>query len=84
MHPNFHLGYGIFQQVQNAMITLQKEQENSLKISFLFPCRDKIAIYVCTRGHWDCITLQQYCTTFSFESKLYRSASGWYNLNAHG
>ena len=34
MHPNFHLGYGNFQQVQNAMITLQKEQENSLKISF--------------------------------------------------
>ena len=59
---------------------VQKEQENKLKISFCFQTGDKIVIYVSTRGHWDCTTLQHHCTAFW----LYRGASGWYNLNARG
>jgi len=50
------------------MITLQKEQENPLKISFCFQNGDKIVIYVSTHGHCDCTTLQHYSTAFGFTS----------------
>ena len=54
MHPYFHLSYGILvHKYKNVTITLQKEQENPLKISFCFQTRDKIVIYVSTRGHVD-------------------------------
>jgi len=37
MHPKFHLRYAILvRKSQNVMITLQKYQENPLKISFCF------------------------------------------------
>ena len=39
-----------------------------LKISFCFQTGDKIVIYVSTRGHWDCTTLQHHCTAFGFAS----------------
>jgi hypothetical protein len=69
MHPNFHLSYGIsVRKYKNVTTTLQKEQETQLKISFCFQTGDKIAIYVSTRRHWDCTTLQQYCTTFGSTS----------------
>ena len=35
----------------NVTITLQKERENPLKISFCFQTVDKIVIYMSTRGH---------------------------------
>ena len=50
------------------MITLQKYQENPLSIRFCFQTGDKIVIYVSTREHWDCTTLQHHCTTFGFTS----------------
>ena len=69
MHPNFHLSYSILVcKSKNVMITLQKYQENPLKVSFCFQTGDNIVIYVSTRGHWDCTTLQQYCTTFGMFS----------------
>jgi hypothetical protein len=52
MHPNFHLSYGILvRKYKNFTIMLQKEQENSLKISFCFQTGDKTVINVSTRGH---------------------------------
>jgi hypothetical protein len=58
--------------------------------------RDKIIIYVSTRGHWDCTTLQYPCTTFSsgytevlqggtnsMPTGIQKCLRG-YNLNAHG
>ena len=57
MHPNFHLSYGILvRKYKNVTITLQKERENPLKISFCFQTGNKIVIYVSTRGHCDCTT----------------------------
>jgi hypothetical protein len=41
----------LLRKYKNVMITLSKEQENSLKISFCFQTEDKIVIYVSTRGH---------------------------------
>ena len=63
MHPNFHLSKN-----KNVTITLQTERENPLKVCFCFQTEDKIVIYVSTRGHWDCTTLQHHCTTFGFAS----------------
>jgi hypothetical protein len=69
MHPNFHLSYGILvRKYKNVTITLQTERENPLKVRFCFQTEDKIVIYVSTRGHWDCTTLQHHCTTFGFAS----------------
>jgi hypothetical protein len=52
MHPNFHRSKGILVcNYKIVMITLQKEQENPLKISFCFQNGDKIVIYVSTHGH---------------------------------
>jgi hypothetical protein len=49
MHTSFHLIYGSnVHMYKNVMITLQKEQENPLQISFCFQTREKIAIYVLT------------------------------------
>ena len=74
MHPNFHPSKGILVcNYKIVMITLQKEQENSLKISFCFQNGDKIVIYVSTHGHWDCTTLQH---SLWLHLRLYRSASG--------
>jgi hypothetical protein len=43
MHLNFHLSYGILvRKYKNVTITLQKEQENPLKICFCFQSSDKI------------------------------------------
>jgi hypothetical protein len=53
---------------KNVTITLQKEWENPLKISFCFQTGDKTVIYVSTHGHWDCTTLQHHCTTLGFAS----------------
>jgi hypothetical protein len=54
MHLNFHLSYGILlSKYKNVTITLQKEQENPLKISFCCLTGDQIVIYVSTRGHVD-------------------------------
>jgi len=64
-------------------ITLQRERENPLKIRFCFQTGDKIVIYVSTRGHWDCTTLSAPLYNLRLCLRLYRSASGWYNLNAH-
>jgi hypothetical protein len=47
---------------KNVMITLSKEQENPITISWCFQTGDNIVIYVSTRGHWDCTTLQHHCT----------------------
>jgi hypothetical protein len=42
MHTSFHLIYGInVRMYKNVMITLQKEQENPLQISFCFQTREK-------------------------------------------
>ena len=69
MHPNFHLDYGILvRKYKNVTITLQKEQEHPLKISFCFQTGDNIVIYVSTHGHWDCTTLQHHCIAFGFAS----------------
>jgi hypothetical protein len=69
IHPNFHMSYNILlRKYKNVMITLSKEQENPLKISFCFQTGDKIVIYVSTRGHWNCTTLQHHCTAFGFAS----------------
>ena len=55
MLPHFHLSYGILVcKYKNITITLQKERENPLNISFCFQTGDKIVVYVSTRGHWDC------------------------------
>jgi hypothetical protein len=80
MHPNFHLSLDILvRKYKNVTMTLQKERENSLKISFCFQTGDKIVIYVSTRGHWDCTTIQHHCTTFSFASAI-QKCFGEYNL----
>ena len=85
MHPKFHLRYAILvRKSKNVMITLQKYQENPIKISFCFQSGDKIVIYVSTRGHWDCTTLQHHCTTFGLTSDYTEVLSGWHILNAHG
>ena len=69
MPPNFHLRYAILvRKSKNVTITLQKYQENPLKIGFCFQTEDKIVIYVSIRGHWDCTILQQDCATFGFAS----------------
>jgi hypothetical protein len=69
MHPNFHLSYGILvRKYKNVTITLQKERENPLQISFCFQTGDKIVIYVSTHGHWDCTTFQHHYATFGFAS----------------
>jgi hypothetical protein len=53
MHTNLHLSYDIVivRKYKNVTITLQKERENPLKISFCFQTGDNIVIYVSTRGH---------------------------------
>ena len=67
MHPDFHLSYGILvRKYKNVTITLQKERENPLKISFCFQTGDKIIIYVSTHGHLDCTILQLLWTSFGF------------------
>jgi len=43
---------------KNVTITLQKERDNPLRISFCFQTGAKIVIYVSTCGHWDCTTLR--------------------------
>jgi hypothetical protein len=64
MHPNIHLSYGILvRKYKNVTITLQKERDNPLQISFCFQTGDEIVIYVSTRGHWDCTTLQHHDAT---------------------
>ena len=73
MHPQLHLSYAILVRMsKNVMITLQKYRENPLKISFFVFKLGIQSLSVSTRGHWDCTTL-----------RLYRSVSGWYNLNVH-
>ena len=72
--PKFHLSYAIFvRKSKNVMITLQKYQENPLKISFCFQTGDTIVIYRSTRGRWDCTTLQHHCTTFGLASHSQKS-----------
>jgi hypothetical protein len=45
MHPHFHLSYGILvRKYKNVTITLQKERENPLNISFCFQTGDKNSI----------------------------------------
>jgi hypothetical protein len=84
MHPNVHLSYGILvRKYKNVTITLRKEQENPLKICFCFQTGDKIVIYVSTRGHW-LYHPSAPLYNLRLRLRLYRSASGWYNLNAHG
>jgi hypothetical protein len=47
------MSYGIvLRKYKNVMITLSKEQENPIKISWCFQTEDKIVIYVSIRGHW--------------------------------
>ena len=63
------MSYGILlRKYENVMITLWKEQENPLKISFCFQTGDNIVIYVSTGGHLGCTTLQHHCTAFGFAS----------------
>jgi len=67
MHTNVHLSHGILvRKYKNVTITLQKEREKPLNISFCFQTGDKIVIYVSTRGH--CTTLRHHCATFGFAS----------------
>jgi hypothetical protein len=57
----------LWRKYKNVTITLQKDRENPLKLGFCSN-RGKNVIYVSTRGHWDCTTLQHHCTTFGFAS----------------
>ena len=69
MDLTFHLSYGmLICKYKHVTITLQKERENPLKIGFCFQTGDKIVIYVSTRGHRDCTTLQHHCTDFGCAS----------------
>jgi hypothetical protein len=63
---NFHLIYGIWdRKYKNITITLQKEQEYPLKLSFCFQISDNIVIHVYIHEHWNVTTRQHSCTEFN-------------------
>jgi len=69
-------------QVQNVMITLQKEQENPLKSVFVFKPGIKS---LHTVYPWALRLYHPSAPLYNLQLflRLYRSASGWYNLSAH-
>jgi hypothetical protein len=62
IHPTFHIDCGILvRQNKNGTITLHKEQESSLRLSYYFQTEDEIVVHVYTLGHWNYTTLHHYC-----------------------